>query len=79
MKKAPIEVTDAEDRREVDKQREQNARTIDIDDRAVEKGDMIKLDFDGSVDGVPFDGGKAENYDLTVGSGSLSRDLKISW
>ena len=47
------------------------ARTIDIDDRAVEKGDMIKLDFDGSVDGVPFDGGKAENYDLTVGSGSF--------
>ena len=37
----------------------------------VEKGDMIKLDFDGSVDGVPFDGGKAENYDLTVGSGSF--------
>ena len=32
---------------------------------------MIKLDFDGSVDGVPFDGGKAENYDLTVGSGSF--------
>ena len=71
VEKAPVEVTDAEIDAEVDKQREQNARTIDIDDRAVEKGDMIKLDFDGSVDGVPFDGGKAENYDLTVGSGSF--------
>lgn len=67
----PVEVTDAEIDAEVDKQREQNARTIDIDDRAVEKGDMVKLDFDGSIDGVPFDGGKAENYDLTIGSGSF--------
>ena len=67
----PVEVTDAEIDAEVDKQREQNARTIDIDDRAVEKGDMVKLDFDGSIDGVPFDGGKSENYDLTIGSGSF--------
>ena len=42
-----------------------------VDDRAVENGDIIKLDFDGSVDGVPFDGGKAENYTLTIGSGSF--------
>ena len=38
---------------------------------AVESGDIIKLDFDGSVDGVPFEGGKAENYTLTIGSGSF--------
>ena len=87
VEKAPVEVTDAEIDAEVDKQREQNARTIDIDDRAVEQeknartinvedrpaadGDTVTLDFEGSVDGVPFDGGKAENYDLTVGSGSF--------
>ena len=76
VEKAPVEVTDAEIDAEVDKQREQNARTIDIDDRAVEKGDMIKLDFDGSVDGVPFDGGKAENYDLTVGE---EVDVKVTF
>lgn len=69
--KTEIEVTEEEINAEVDKERENNSRTIDIDDRAVENGDMIKLDFDGSVDGVPFEGGKAENYDLTVGSGSF--------
>ena len=55
----------------MDKERESNSRTIDVDDRAVEKGDMIKLDFDGSVDGVPFEGGKAQDYPLTIGSGSF--------
>lgn len=69
--KAEIEVTEEEIDKEIDKERENNARTIDVDDRAVTNGDMIKLDFDGSVDGVPFAGGKAENYDLTVGSGSF--------
>lgn len=69
--KTEISVTEEEVQAEVDKERENNSRTIDVDDRAVQNGDMIKLDFDGSVDGVPFEGGKAENYDLTVGSGSF--------
>lgn len=69
--KTEIAVTDEEVQAEVDKERESNARMIDVDDRAVQNGDIIKLDFDGSVDGVPFEGGKAENYDLTVGSGSF--------
>ena len=67
----PVEVTEEEVQAEIDKEREKNSRTIDVDDRAVENGDKIKLDFDGSVDGVPFAGGKAENYDLTIGSGSF--------
>lgn len=66
-----VEVTEEEIQAEVDKERENNSRTIDVDDRAVQQGDLIKLDFDGSVDGVPFAGGKAENYDLTIGSGSF--------
>ncbi|MDO5426205.1 MAG: trigger factor [Eubacteriales bacterium] len=69
--KKEIEVTDEEVQAEVDKEREKNSRTIDVDDRAVENGDIIKLDFDGSVDGVPFDGGKSENYELVIGSGSF--------
>lgn len=69
--KTVVEVSEEEVDKEVDKERENNSRTIDVDDRAVENGDMIKLDFDGSVDGVPFKGGKAENYQLTVGSGSF--------
>ena len=71
VEKSNVEVTDEDIDTEVDKERENNSRTIDVDDRAVENGDIIKLDFDGSVDGVPFDGGKAENYTLTIGSGSF--------
>ena len=71
VEKSDGEVTDEDINKEVDKERENNSRTIDVDDRAVESGDIIKLDFDGSVDGVPFAGGKAENYTLTIGSGSF--------
>lgn len=71
VEKVPVEVNELEIQAEVDKERENNSRTIDVDDRPVQKGDMVKLDFDGSVDGVPFEGGKAENYDLTIGSGSF--------
>jgi len=67
----PVEVTEEEIEAEIEKEREKNSRTIDVEDRAVENGDMIKLDFDGSVDGVPFEGGKADNYSLTIGSGSF--------
>jgi trigger factor len=71
VEKTSVEVTEEEVQAEIDKEREKNSRTIDVDDRAVENGDIIKLDFDGSVDGVPFEGGKAENYTLTIGSGSF--------
>ena len=57
--------------REIDKERERNARTIDVTDRAVQDKDQIVLDFEGFVDGEAFEGGKAENYSLTVGSGSF--------
>ena len=69
--KADLKVTEEEIQAAVDKERDNNSRTIDVEDRGVENGDLIKLDFDGSVDGVPFQGGKAENYPLTVGSGSF--------
>ncbi len=71
VEKQSVEVTEEEIQAEVDKERENNARVIDVDDRAVESGDMIKLDFEGFVDGEAFEGGKAENYDLTIGSGSF--------
>ena len=71
VEKTPVEVSEEEVDKEVDKARENNSRTIDVDDRAVEKGDMIKLNFEGFVDGTPFEGGKAEDYSLTIGSGSF--------
>lgn len=48
--------------------REQNARYITVEDRPVQDKDMLSIDFDGSVDGVPFEGGKGENFSLVIGS-----------
>ena len=55
---------------EVENAREKQARIVDVD-RAAKKGDIVNIDFAGSVDGVKFDGGSAEAYDLTLGSGSF--------
>ena len=66
--KKVVEVTDAEVDAEVDKLRDQNARSITIEDQSVQDKDIIKLDYEGSVDGVPFEGGKAENAELVIGS-----------
>lgn len=66
--KQVVEVTDAEVDAEVDKLRDQNARSITIEDQPVQDKDIIKLDYEGSVDGVPFEGGKAENAELVIGS-----------
>lgn len=69
--KVEIEVTDAEVDAELDRERESNARTIAVEDRAVKDGDMTVIDFEGFVDGVAFEGGKGENYPLTIGSGAF--------
>lgn len=55
---------------ELDKLRNQNARIVTVE-RAIKKGDIAVIDFDGSVDGVPFDGGKGENYELEIGSNTF--------
>lgn len=69
--KADTDVTDAEVEEAVNKERENNARTISVEDRAVKDGDMTVIDFEGFVDGVAFEGGKGENYPLTIGSGAF--------
>lgn len=69
--KIDVEVTDAEIDQEIDKERERNARTVVVEDRAVKDGDMTVIDFEGFVDGVAFEGGKGENYPLTIGSGAF--------
>ncbi len=69
--KIETEVTDAEVDAEIDKERERNARNITVEDRAVKDGDMTVLDFEGFVDGVAFEGGKGEDYPLTIGSGAF--------
>ena len=64
-------VTDADVDAEIERVRERNARTVDVTDRAAAMGDTVKIDFDGSVDGVAFDGGKAEGHELKLGSGQF--------
>ena len=64
-------VTQKEVGEEIDKERERNARTVEVTDRAVEDKDIVTLDFEGFVDGVAFEGGKGTDYPLTIGSGSF--------
>ncbi len=69
--KVSTEVTDEEVDAEVDRERENNARNVEVTDRPVKDGDITTIDFEGFVDGVPFEGGKGENYPLTIGSGTF--------
>lgn len=69
--KEVAEVTDVDIAAEIDRMRERNARTVDVEGRAVENGDIVSIDFEGFLDGEPFDGGKAENFSLTIGSGQF--------
>ena len=55
----------------LEEEQKKNARTVVVEDRAVQDGDEVVLDFEGFVDGVAFEGGKGENYPLTIGSGSF--------
>lgn len=65
------EVTEADIDAELNRQREENSRTITIENRPVQTGDTAVIDFEGFVDGVAFDGGKGENYSLEIGSHSF--------
>ena len=69
--KVSVEVTDEEVDAEIEKERERNARTVEVTDRAVQDKDEVTLDFEGFVDGEAFEGGKGEDYPLTIGSGSF--------
>ena len=71
VEKKTAEVTDEELQAEIDKVRESNSRMITVEDRAVQDGDITTIDFEGFVDGEPFEGGKGENYPLTIGSHSF--------
>ena len=71
VEKADTTATDEEVAAEIDKEREANSRTITVEDRAVQDGDMTVIDFEGFVDGKAFEGGKGTDYPLTIGSGAF--------
>lgn len=69
--KSDLEVTAEEIQAEVDKERESNSRTITVEDRPVADKDIATIDYEGFVDGEPFEGGKGTDYPLTIGSGTF--------
>ena len=71
VQKADAEVTDSDVETELKRVQDQNARLVSIEDRPVEDGDQTVIDFEGFVDGKPFDGGKGTDYPLTIGSHSF--------
>ena len=71
VEKISNRVTQKEIEAKLEEEQKKNARTISVTDRAVADGDDIVLDFEGFVDGVAFEGGKGENYGLTIGSGQF--------
>ena len=69
--KTEITVTDEDVEAELKKEQEKNSRTINVEDRGAQLQDVVTIDFEGSVDGVPFDGGQATEYPLTLGSNTF--------
>ena len=76
VEKRTVEVTDEDVDNEINRVREQNSRMVEVTDRAVANDDIVKIDFDGYVDDKPFQGGKGEDYDLTIGSHSFIDDFE---
>lgn len=71
VEKIEVAVSDDEMNAELDRIREQNSRTITVEDRAIENNDIAVIDFEGFVDGVAFEGGKGTDYSLVIGSHSF--------
>lgn len=71
VKKPEVEVTEEMLQEELEKQQDLNARTVVVEDRAVEDGDILTIDYKGMIDGEAFEGGTAENQSLTIGSGTF--------
>ena len=71
VNKVEVNVTDEDVENEIKRTAERNSRIIDIDDRPLQENDIAVIDFEGFIDGVAFEGGKAENYELTIGSGTF--------
>lgn len=71
VEKAAYTVSDEDVENVLKSEQEKNSRMVTVDDRAVENGDIANIDFEGFVDGVAFEGGKGEGFDLTIGSGQF--------
>ena len=77
IEKKPAEVTEEDINAELDRVREQNSRMITVEDRPVQDKDIVTIDFEGFMDGTPFEGGKGEDYNLTIGSHSFIDTFEV--
>lgn len=71
VKRKPVRVTKGDIDKEIERVRERNSRTVTVEDRVSESGDIVVFDFKGFIDGEPFAGGEAENYTLELGKGQF--------
>ncbi len=71
LEKTEVKVTDKDVEEELNRMADRNSRMVTVSDRAAEKGDTAVIDYTGTVDGVEFEGGKAENYELQLGSNTF--------
>ena len=71
VQKADMEVTEADIDEAIGKEQDKNSRLVTVEDRAAENGDTVKINFNGTMDGVAFEGGKGENYPLVLGTGNF--------
>lgn len=71
VSKKEVSVSDEDVQKELEKVAERNSRLITVEDRPIQSGDTAVIDFEGFVDGVAFEGGKGENYNLVIGSGQF--------
>ena len=69
--KAEVNVTEEDVDNRLKQMADRNSRMVSVEDRAVQQGDVANIDFEGFLEGVPFDGGKSDNFDLEIGSGSF--------
>ncbi len=69
--KAEVSITDEDVEGRIKEMADRNSRMVSVEDRAVAKGDIANIDFEGFLDGVPFDGGKSDSFDLEIGSGQF--------
>lgn len=71
VEKIDATVTDEDVENELKKNAEKNSRLVTVEDRPIQSGDIAVIDFEGFIDGVPFEGGKGTDYDLVIGSGQF--------
>lgn len=76
VEKVSVNVTDEDVEKEIKKVAEKNARIMSVEDRGIQKGDIADIDFEGFIDGEPFEGGKASGHTLEIGSGQFIGDFE---